>query len=193
MAESGSYSGGMRGDARATWLTTNRDAAKVLDGYTIKAVELFKQRIHQAGLVLTQDMLNSFRIFAAEEGEGFVQARIQMSALVRIADMQNLNYARTPPLAALERLVELTGLGKFARIPGYPTANLVRPASDTAAIERIAWGIKVNRMHYPNVKRGYRGVYSDPLLQDVLPYLFKDLFEAAQLTAMRGFKLLFND
>ncbi|KAB7728013.1 hypothetical protein F5984_19860 [Rudanella paleaurantiibacter] len=188
-----SYSGGVRGDARAIWLSTNRDAAKVLDGYILKAEELFKSRIAEAGLVLTSEMLSSFRTFAAEEGDGFVQARLRMSALVRISDMRDLNYPRTPPLAAMERFVELTGVNKFPIVPGYPTKNLIRPASETATIERIAWGIKMNRARNPNVKRGYRGIYSDPLLQDVLPYLFRDLFDAANLTAVRGFKLLFSE
>jgi hypothetical protein len=185
----------MQGDGRATWLTTNRDAAVILNGYTKKAEELFKQRIRDAGLVLTSEMLNSFQAFAAQEAEGYVEARLQMSALVRIADMKNLNYVRTPPLAALERAVELYGLNNFPRVSGYGPGktNLLRPASDTQAITRIAWGWKMNRAMHPNVKRGYRGIYSDPLLQDVLPYLFRDLFEAAQLTTMRGFKLLFED
>ncbi len=182
-------------DARGEWLTTNRDAAKILDIYIQRAQDLFAKRAQDAGLDLTGELKNSFRAFAAEEAGDYVEARLTMSPLARIKDLQSLNYARTPPLSATVRMVELY-LAKHGRagfykgVPGYPKG--VWPASETAAIERIAWGFKMAIRRQPNIKRGYRGIYSDPLLQDVLPYLFRDLLEAAGYTALKGMKLAFE-
>lgn len=183
------------GDARGEWLTTNRDAAKILDAYILKAQELFAKRTQEAGLDLTGELKNSFRSFAAQEAGDYIEARLSMSPLARIRDLQSLNYARTPPLSAMIRMAELY-LAKHGRagfykgVPGYPKG--VWPASETAAIERIAWGFKMAFKRQPNIKRGYRGIYSDPLLNDVLPYLFRDLLEAAGLTALKGMKLVFD-
>ncbi|GAB3790182.1 hypothetical protein GCM10028818_59930 [Spirosoma horti] len=182
---------GVRGDARAVWLTTNRDTGKILEGYILKAEEAFKARAIAAGLPLTGEMLDSFRRYAAVEGNGYVEARLEMVDYFRLKDLRSMKYTRTPPLAAMEAFVEALGLNKFAFIPGYPQG--IKPATEMAAIERIAWGIKMNKQRHPNVSRGYRGIYSDPLLSDVLPYLFRDLTDQSNITAMRGIKLLFSE
>ncbi|WP_020603131.1 hypothetical protein [Spirosoma spitsbergense] len=182
---------GIRGDARAEWLTTNRDVAKILDQYIIQAERAFVARVQAAGLVLSGELLNSFRHEAATIGEGYVSAKLQMASYGRIKDLQQLNYSRTPPLLALENYVEKVGIGHFAYVPGYPTG--VFPRTEAQAIQRIAWAYKMSLQRKPNVKRGYRGIYSDPLLKDVLPYLFKDLATACNLTASRAFKVAFSD
>ena len=101
-----------------------------------------------------------------------------------------MHYERMPPQAALEAFVEKVGIDKFPYVPGYPKG--VRPVSYTVAVERIAWGIRMMRKRMPNVQRGYRGIYSDPLLKDVLPNLFNDLKTAAGLTSLRAFKTIFS-
>lgn len=164
--------------------------AKLLDAYIDKAETAFKQRIASQGIVLTGEMLNSFRQYAAERGDGYVQARLSMVGYTRIKDLRSMNYSRTPPLRALEDFVEMVGLDKFAFVPGYPKGG--RPVSDTVAIERIAWAIKMSLRKNPNIKRGYRGIYSDPLMTEVLPNLFRDLTEDTSRTALLGIKLLFS-
>lgn len=166
--------------------------AKLLDSYIDKAEAAFRTRIQNAGVILTGEMLNSFRQYAAEKGEGYVQAKLTMVNYTRIKDLRSMSYSRLPPLDALEYFVETVGVGRFAYVPGYPTKNLVRPVSETAAIERIAWGIRQNLRKYPNLKRGYRGIYSDPLLTEVLPNLFRDLTDDTRRTAILGVKLLFT-
>ncbi|MVM35288.1 hypothetical protein GO755_35025 [Spirosoma sp. HMF4905] len=183
---------GIRGDARAEWLTNNRDAAKILDGYIVQAERAFIQRIEQAGLKLTGEMLNSFRAIAAKEAGVFVESRLEMAGLFRLKDLRSMNYSRTPPLVAMEAFVEKVGVSRFAYVPGYPTAHKIKPASELASVERIAWAIKINRQCYPSVKREYRGIYSDPLLKDVLPYLYRDLATASNLTALRAYKAVFS-
>lgn len=164
--------------------------ARLLNAYIQRAEEAFKRRITSQGLVLTGEMLGSFRQYAAERGEGYVSARLAMTSYVRIKDLKSMNYSRTPPLQAMIDYVEAVGLDKFAYVPGYPKG--MWPASKTVAIERVAWGIKMNMQRHPNVKRGYRGIYADPLLTEILPNLFRDLTDDTRRTAMLGVKQLFS-
>lgn len=164
--------------------------ARLLNAYIQRAEETFKRRISSQGLVLTGEMLNSFRRYAAERGEGFVAARLAMTSYVRLKDLKTMNYSRTPPLRAMMDFVEAVGLDKFAYVPGYPKG--VRPVNQAQAIERVAWGIKMNMARHPNVKRGYRGIYADPLLTEILPNLFRDLTDDSNRTAMLGVKQLFS-
>lgn len=180
---------GIRGDARAEWLTSNRDVAKILDTYIDQAEQAFRARIQAAGKVLTGEMLQSFRQEAARVGEGFVTAKLSMVGYTRLLDLRRMNYTRTPPLLAMENYIEKVGVGKFAYVSGYPTGRF--PATEAKAIERIAWAYKMSLARRPNVVRGYRGIYSDPLLSNVLPYLFRDLAASTNLTAGRAFKVAF--
>ncbi len=182
---------GIRGSAREEWLSSNRDATLILEKYVTLAEQAFKSRIQAAGLVLTGELLSSFRQEAGRVGEGYVEAKLTMAAHGRIKDLRRMNYSRTPPLLAMESYVEKVGVGSFAYVPGYPTG--VFPATESKAVERIAWAFKMSRARRPNVVRGYRGIYSDPLLKDVLPYLFSDLATACNLTASRAFKVAFSD
>ncbi|OJW76349.1 hypothetical protein [Spirosoma sp. 48-14] len=181
----------IRGDARAEWLSNNRDAAKILDTYLAQAEEAFKRRIQEAGLNLSGELLASFRQRAATEAEGYVEARLEMAALARIKDLRWMNYTRTPPLLAMEYYVEKVGASHFAYVSGYKKGTF--PATEARAVERIAWSLKMSLAKRPNVTRGYRGIYADPLLKDVLPYLFQDLATAYNLTASRAFKAAFTD
>jgi hypothetical protein len=182
---------GVRGDARAVWLTTNREAAQILDAYIQKAEQAFQSRIQAAGKVLTGELLRSFRRTAAREAGDFVEARLELAAHGRILDLRRMNFSRTPPLVAMENYVEKVGVGSFAYVPGYKPG--VFPRTESQAVQRIAWAYKMSMARRPNVVRGYRGIYSDPLLNDVLPYLFKDLATACNLTASRAFKVAFSN
>ncbi|MGF7217485.1 hypothetical protein GGR92_003659 [Spirosoma lacussanchae] len=182
---------GIRGDARAEWLTSNRDAARILTAYIGQAENAFKSKIQAAGLTLTGELLASFRTTAATEGEGYVEVRLQMAGYGRIKDLRRMNYSRTPPLLAMEAFVEKVGVSHFAYVGGYPRG--VFPRTESQTVERIAWSLKMSLARRPNVVRGYRGIYSDPLLNDVLPYLFRDLATACNLTASRAFKVAFSD
>ncbi|GAB3990375.1 hypothetical protein GCM10028807_17400 [Spirosoma daeguense] len=182
---------GIRGDARAVWLTSNREAAKILDAYLLQAERLFIARIQAAGKVLTGELINSFRREAAKEAGEFVEARLHLAATGRLLDLRRMDFSRTPPLLAMENYVQKVGIGAFAYVPGYPAGSF--PASESRAVERIAWAYKMSLQRKPNVVRGYRGIYSDPLLNDVLPYLFRDLATACNLTASQAFKAAFSN
>jgi hypothetical protein len=164
---------------------------KILDAYIIQAENAFKARAAGAGLNLTGELLGSFRHTAAKEAGQYVEARLELAGYGRMKDLQRLNYSRTPPLLAMESFVEEVGVSKFAYVPGYKSG--VFPANQSKAIERISWALKMARARRPNVVRGYRGIYSDPLLKDVLPYLFRDLATAYNLTASRAFRAAFSN
>lgn len=133
----------------------------VLNKYVQEAERLFRQRAQAANLDLTGDLINSFRSEAAVAAEGFLEARVKMLHYARFKDLRSLNYTRTPPLSVLEYFVEKVGVEQFAYVPGYPTQNKVRPATEVEAIHRIAWGLKMNRQRRPTIQRGYRGIYSN--------------------------------
>jgi hypothetical protein len=163
---------------------------KVLNDFMRGAVISFKLAAQRENKVLTGDMLNSIRAGALEVGKGFVVAHVYYSELLRIKDMKVLNYSRTPPLAAMREYVEKVGISNFGTVPGY--AYGVKPSSETEAIERVAWGLKMSRKVYPNVKRGYRGLYNDPLKNEILPRFYDDMNQASGAFALGSFRLMFN-
>ncbi|OIN55432.1 hypothetical protein [Arsenicibacter rosenii] len=169
---------------------TDQQIQAVLNKYMQEAERLFKQRAQAARLELTGDLINSFKTEAATAADNFVSARLTMAAYARFRDLQRMSYFRSPPLSSMEYFVEKVGVEKFAYVPGYDSFS--KPVTEIKAINRIAWGLKMARHRYPDVKRGYRGIYADPLLKDVLPNLFFDIKQQAGLTALRQLKLMFS-
>ena len=163
---------------------------KVFDDFAKNAERVWRNTAAQEGKVLTGDMVMSIRAGATEAARGFVTAHVYYSKLLRILDMKTLNFLRTPPLSALIEYVEKVGVDKFAYVPGY-TAGL-RPATESEAVERIAWGMKAKLKQEPNVKRGYRGIYNEPLKNDILPTFYRDLRQASGSWGMSQFRLMFN-
>jgi len=163
----------------------------LLNKYVQVAERAFRSRVEEANLNLSGELLSSFRTEAAVAAQGFVEARLKMAGYARFKDLRRMDYFRSPPVSVLEYFVEKVGVEQFAFVPGY--GNGTRPATEIQSIERIAWALKMVRHRYPSVKRGYRGIYSDPLLKDVLPNLFFDLKQQAGLTALRQLKLTFTN
>jgi len=163
----------------------------ILQRYVTLAEQKFKQILTQEGKVLTGDLRDSIRASAIEAGAGFIQGHIYFSSLLRIKDMRQLNYTRMPPFLAMLEYVEKVGPDKFPRVPGYPVG--MRPASYTDTVERIAGGLMRKFKREPNVRRGYRGVYNDPLKNDILPAFFTDLRTHAGQTAMEAISLNLKD
>jgi hypothetical protein len=164
---------------------------EILQRYITEAERVFRREVAAQGLVLTGEMLNSIRSSAVERGQGFVQAAVHYNALLRLKDMRQLNYTRMPPFAAMVKFVEAVGPDQFPRVPGYPDG--MRPASYTVTVERIAAGIMRYFRREPNVRRGYRGVYNDPLKNTILPEFFEELRQHAGATALTELRLQFRD
>jgi hypothetical protein len=164
---------------------------EILQRYVNEAERVFRREVAAQGLVLTSSMLNSIRSSAVERGQGFVQGAVHYNALLRLKDMRQLNYTRMPPFAAMVKFVEAVGPDQFPHVPGYPDG--MRPASYTVTVERIAAVIMRYFRREPNVRRGYRGVYNDPLKNTILPEFFEELRQHAGATALTELRLQFRD
>ncbi len=164
---------------------------KVLNDFINLAEKRFREAIHREGLVLSAEMINSIRAGAVEEGQGFIGCHVYYSEVFRLKDVKQLNYQRTPPLAAMRDYVEKVGIENFSFIPGYKNGD--RPPTETEAIERVAWGLKTARKNIPNVKRGYRGIYNDELKNYILPKFYDDMSKSTQAFALTQLRIMFND
>lgn len=177
-------------------LIENPVFAEILRRYVQRAEQVISREVSAQRLVLTGEMLNSIKAAAVEKGTGWIQANLYYEALLRIKDLKTLNYSRMPPLSAMIKFVEQAGVQNFKYTPGYRLTDRprgVQKLDHQSRVERIAWGVRNVFRQEPNIKRGYRGVYNDPLKNQVLPHFFADLRQHAGLTAMTELRLLFTD
>lgn len=140
---------------------SNEHLKVLLEKYVDEAVDEMKRRIRSQDLVMTGEMLNSFRVAATEEGNGYIAKKISMIDYVRIKDLRSMHYERTPPLDAMEYFLEANSLHSFNYVPGYEDGKW--PSSDEIATRRIAWALKMSFRRKPNRSRGYRGIYSSSI------------------------------
>lgn len=171
-------------------ITENPIFAEILARYVNEAEKAFRRQVNAEGIVMTGDLLNSIRAGATERGKGFITASVHYNMLLRIKDLKQLNFERMPPLSAMVKFVEKVGVGSFPYIPGYPKG--ITPRSYTATVERIAEGLRHKFKKEPNVKRGYRGVYNDPIKNEILPRFFRDLREHAGMASLRDLGINFS-
>lgn len=137
---------------------SNEHLRIVLEKYVSEAVDEMQRRIRSADLVMTGEMLSSFRVASTETGKDYIAKQISMVDYVRIRDLRSMHYVRTPPLDSMEYFVKSMGVHRFYYVPGYENGNM--PADEDIAVRRIAWAIKMSIKRKPDVKRGYRGIYS---------------------------------
>lgn len=130
----------------------------VLEKYVSEAVDEMQRRIRSASLVMTGEMLSSFRIASTESGKDYIAKQISMVDYVRIRDLRSMHYVRTPPLESMEYFVRSYGVHRFYYVPGYQNGKM--PADEDTAVRRIAWAVKMSFKKLPNRRRGYRGIYS---------------------------------
>lgn len=171
-------------------ITENPVFAEILARYANEAEKAFRRQVNAEGIVMTGELLNSIRAGAIERGKGFITASVHYDMLLRIKDLKQLNYERMPPLSAMVKFVEKVGVGSFPYIPNYPKG--LTPRSYTATVERIAEGLRHKLKKEPNVKRGYRGLYNDPLKNEILPRFFRDLREHAGMASLRDLGINFS-
>lgn len=164
---------------------------KVLEDFVTLAEKRFREAVVREGKVLSGDLLNSIRAGAVELGQGFITAHVNFSDVLRVKDVKSLNFTRTPPIQAMREYVEKVGIENFSTIPGYKFGD--RPPTETEAIERVAWGLKMARKTTPNVKRGYRGIYNDELKNYILPKFYDDMSKSTQAFALTQIRIMFND
>ena len=162
---------------------------EILRRYVSMSERVFKDAVESSGKVLTAEMLNSIKAGAIERGKGFISGHVHFDAILRIKDMKTLNYSTVPPFQAMANFVDKVGPEKFAYVPGYE--NKPRPSREIQ-VKRIAGGLQNHFRRVPNVKRGYRGLYNEPLTKQILPLFFNDLRQSAGAGALGEFRAMFR-
>lgn len=165
--------------------------AEILRRYVLQAESSMQLAARLAGKVLTGEMIASIRAGAVESGLGYIQASVYFDEIVRIKDMKVLNYASMPPLGPMVKYVETVGVSRFPFVPGYKDGR--RSESETINVYRIAEGLRRKFKREPNVKRGYRGIYNDPIRYQVLPAFFTQLREHAGGFAFGKVRAFFDE
>jgi len=175
----------------------------ILEVYAHEAVRVFRLEVQRAGLEATGEMLNSIRFAAIEKGKDFISAKIEYSEVYRLKDMKSLRYTSIPPASVFEAWVRKKKKPiYFTKIPGYKDnsetvrqfkAGLLSSEDRDQMLDRIAAAMTFYYRRRPNVKRGYRGIYNDPLNKYVLPRFWDDLHQNAGMHALVQFRAIFND
>jgi len=162
---------------------------KVLLDFVNLSEKRFREAVNREGKILTGEMINSIKARAVETGKGFIMAHVSYSEILRLKDVKQLNFQRTPPIEAMREYVESVGIENFGYVPGYKNS---KPETETEAIERVSWGLKMARKTTPNVKRGYRGLYNDELKNYILPKFYYDMSQGVSAFALSQFRIMFN-
>lgn len=137
-------------------LTFEEIAGEVLEEIASDSLLYFKRALEGKGLVLTQDLLQSFRYYILRSATS-VAAEIEFRTYGRYKDMRQLLYGpHMPPIDAMEYFVAKIGVGSFAYVPGYGADKRVPTVPN--AVRRIAAGISFSRKNLA-VKRPYSGTW----------------------------------
>lgn len=113
-----------------------------------------KNAARRAGLVATGEMVSAFEFEGVKMLEDGLEGKIKLLGYARFRDLTSMSYPRSPPVAAIRDWVEKKGVGNFAFVEGGKLEN------SFAAADKIAWAISKHYKQLPNIKRGYRGIYS---------------------------------
>jgi hypothetical protein len=163
---------------------------KLLEQFVQRLAKAFEKTVQREGLISTGELLNSIRAEGVKYGSNFISAHVSYSDLLRVKDMDQLTYTTIPPLAPLADWVERTGVDKFAYVPGFKQGE--QSASEIHNIYRIASGIRYHLRASPNIRRGYRGIYNDPMKNKLLPDFYDEMRAAIRAAAKESFYKAFG-
>lgn len=142
------------------------NAATEVVGRIVAEAQLTMQRkLQAAGFVLTADLLNSMRHESLVVGRDlYAEMSLGFAGYGRFKDMRKLLYNKLPPIDVLEDYVREVGLAHFKYVPGYLLGARYRVLHipDSRAINRIAWGIAINRLHQ-GVKSSKKNAFYNPV------------------------------
>jgi hypothetical protein len=122
-----------------------QDFRRILDeelgNYSGRVLELLAAAMQAKGLVLTEDLLRSLQTqVLAASAQQIASMEVEFNQYGRIREMKRVNTtSNQAPIQELERFVRKRGVSNFQRIPGYGDNR--SPATESAAVNRIAWGI----------------------------------------------------
>lgn len=162
----------------------------LLDQFVHRLEKAFEKTVEREGLVSTGELLNSIRAEGVKTASNFISAHVSYSDLLRVKDMKKLTYTTIPPLAPLLEWVERVGVDKFAYVPGFAPGK--KSKSEIQNIYRIGHGLRYHLRASPNVERGYRGIYNDPMKNELLPDFYNDFRAAILYAAQESFYKAFG-
>jgi hypothetical protein len=138
-------------------------ATEVVGNIVAEATLVMQRKLQASGFVLTGELLDSLRHQAVVVGRDmYAEFSIGFSGYGRFKDMRQLLYEKQPPIEVMEEFVRAVGMDKFGYVPGYlKDAKRRVYIPDSRAINRIAWGIAVNRLKM-GVKRARNSAFYNP-------------------------------
>jgi hypothetical protein len=126
------------------------EALRIIEEMTREAVHYFEKSVEASGIMLTDDLKNSFRSeITAASGNLLASATISFEGYGRLKDMKSLKWSRPANLDAMEEYVKKVGVDKFAYVPGYEHSSKI--PTTNIAMKRIAAGIAWHRFKISTV------------------------------------------
>lgn len=118
----------------------NEKIDQVLQEWAPYVVQILAAAIEKRKLLLTEDLLHSFRWdLLKATADSVAQGRLYFKTHGRWKDMRTIRNQHQPPVDALiQDFVKKVGISKFKYVPGYKSGSI---PSENIAMRRIAWGI----------------------------------------------------
>ncbi|MVM36471.1 hypothetical protein GO730_00415 [Spirosoma sp. HMF3257] len=171
-----------------------RIATDVVGGVVAEALLVMQAKLRQADYVLTGELLDSLRHQAVVVGRDmYAEFSIGFAGYGRFKDMRQLLYNKMPPIDILEQFVREVGLDKFGYIPGYiKDAKRRVTITDSRAVNRIAWGIAVNRLRLGARRGSAKNAFYNPVRGKLIYETSYKLLESMPEPILRGMKEYFK-
>lgn len=145
-------------------VTFEEIAGEVLEEVTADALLYFQRALASKGLVLTAELMQSFRYHIISNAQQ-VSADIEFRDYGRFKDMRRLRYQGQPPADAMEFFVNKIGVNNFAFVPGYKADRRVPTVNN--AIKRIASGVSFSKKGRTQ-NRKYSGTWYNETKMDMI-------------------------
>jgi len=166
-----------------------RVATDVVGIIVAEAMMTMQRRLQAAGYVLTGDLLNSLHHQSVIVGRDlYAEFSIGFAGYGRFKDMRQLLYGKMPPIDMMEEFVRNVGLEKFSYTPGYlKDAKRRVNIPDNRAVNRIAWGVAINRIKM-GVKGGRKNAFYNPTRGKLIYETGYKILEALPEPILRALK-----
>ncbi len=121
------------------------DLESVTAAWLQMAIQELKASAQKKKVQLSGDLIASIQGKISDfSADGMADIEISFKAAGRILDYRTKpEYKSNPPVDELAKWVEMIGLDKFKKTPGYSGRN--PKITQSAAARRIAWGIAISR------------------------------------------------
>jgi hypothetical protein len=122
------------------------DLEAVTAAWLEMAIQELKDSAKKKKVELSGDLIASIQGKISDfSSSGMADIEISFKAAGRILDYRTKpEYSSNPPVDELAKWVELLGVDKFKKVPGY--SGKKPNITQSAAARRIAWGIAISRL-----------------------------------------------